>query len=185
MRRVRAELTPGERDRLSRDVEGRLFELPVFRAHRTVMVFASFGSEVPTEGIIRRLAEAGHVVTLPIVDDGELRAVRYRAGEPLVETSYGPREPANRIAVAPAEIDVVITPGLAFDRSGARLGYGGAFYDRFLPLLGGRTVTIGVGFHRQLVSEVPAGPQDVRVEIVVTDQEIVHARPPARLSHDD
>jgi 5-formyltetrahydrofolate cyclo-ligase len=185
MRRVRAELTPGERDRLSRDVGDRLFELPVLGTPRTVMVFASFGSEVPTEDIIRRLAGEGHAVLLPVVDDEELGAVRYRPGEPLTETSYGPREPANRITVGPEEIDVVITPGLAFDRTGARLGYGGAYYDRFLPLLGRRTVTIGVGFHRQLVNEVPAGPDDVRVDVVVTDLEVVHCRFAVKLAPDD
>jgi 5-formyltetrahydrofolate cyclo-ligase len=177
MRRIRAELTPSERTRGSQGVEERLFELELFRAPRTVMVFASFGSEVPTDDIIRRLSRDGHAVLLPVVQGDGLRAVRYQPGGAMVDTTRGPREPANGVPVDPQQIDVVITPGLAFDRTGARLGYGGAYYDRFLSWLGARVTTIGIGFHQQLVAEVPADPADVRVDLVVTDREVVRCGP--------
>ncbi|HJP66247.1 MAG TPA: 5-formyltetrahydrofolate cyclo-ligase, partial [Actinomycetota bacterium] len=142
----------------------------------TVMVFSSFGSEVPTEGIVGRLHERGQAALLPYLDDGELRATRFAPGDRTTATTYGPREPRSRMAVDPGEIDVVIAPGLAFDRRGHRLGYGGAYYDRYLPLLGSKALRIGIAFHQQLLDEVPAGGHDAPVDVVVTDREIVVCR---------
>ena len=177
MRRRRADIAPGVRSRLATAVENRLLALPVLSRPRTVMVFASFGSEIPTDRLIRKLAEEGHTVLLPIVEGGALQAVPYRPGDPTLETAYGPREPAERDPMDPVGIDVVLLPGLAFDRTGARLGYGGAYYDRYLPRLGAQALKVGIGFHQQLVEEVPSGPQDVRMDVVVTDQEVIDCHP--------
>jgi 5-formyltetrahydrofolate cyclo-ligase len=81
-------------------------------------------------------------------------------------------EPALRTEVPPEEIDVVVAPGLAFDREGNRLGYGGGHYDRFLDRLGDAARVV-IGFHAQLVGSVPSGPNDRRVDLIVTDHETV------------
>lgn len=140
------------------------------------MVFASFGSEIPTEDLIAGLRARGHRVLLPIVEGEELEAVRFEPGDPMVQTTYGPREPAGRVPVDPDEIDVVIIPGLAFDRWGKRLGYGGAYYDRYLPRLATHAVKVGVGFHQQLVRSVPSDRHDVRLDVVVTDRDVIVPR---------
>lgn len=137
------------------------------------MVFSSFGSEIPTEGIIRRLVDKGRRVLLPYMAGPEMLAAEIRRGDPLVPTTYGPKEPSHRVAVDRSEIDVVIAPGLAFDRSGYRLGYGGGNYDRFLARLGGHTTRIGIAFHVQLLPSVPHEPGDVPMDYVVTDQETI------------
>jgi len=173
MRRVRADIAPPERRRLAAAVERRIVRLPQLASARTVMVFASFGSEIPTDRIIEALAEAGHKVLLPVVERGAVHAVPYRPGEPLVDTKYGPLEPAAGSPVDPGQIDMVITPGLAFDRNGARLGYGRAYYDRYLARLSPPAVRVGIAFHQQLVAEVPATADDERVDLVVTDREVV------------
>jgi 5-formyltetrahydrofolate cyclo-ligase len=176
MRALRAAIPEGERRRLAQSVADRLFSLPTVAAARTVMVFASFGSEVPTDGIVARLNADGVTVLLPFIQEGELRASRFRPGDRMIATTYGPGEPEGREAVNPADIDVVVTPGLAFDRRGHRLGYGGAYYDRYLPLLGSRALRVGIAFHQQLVDDVPAGDHDAPVDVVVTDREVVVCR---------
>ena len=137
------------------------------------MVFASFGSEIPTEDLIAGLRARGHRVLLPIVEEDTLEAVRFEPWDPMVETAYGPREPAVRVPVDPDEIDVVIIPGLAFDRRARRLGYGGAYYDRYLPRLATHALKVGIGFHQQLIRAVPSDRHDVRLDVVVTDREVV------------
>jgi len=77
------------------------------------------------------------------------------------------------VPVPPDEIDLVATPGLAFDRAGRRLGYGGAYFDTFLPRLRPDCAVIAIGFAEQLVDAVPVGPADRPVGVVVTDQEVV------------
>lgn len=94
----------------------------------------------------------------------------------LVLSRLGLREPRADLAVVPAaEVDVVIVPGLAFDATGARLGRGAGFYDRFLARLSARTVTIGVAFSVQVVPRVPIETHDVRVRFVATGEGVVRA----------
>jgi 5-formyltetrahydrofolate cyclo-ligase len=154
-------------------VEQRLFSLPALQAARTVLVFYSFGSEISTRGIIGRLLEEGRTVLLPFMEAEEMAAAELRPGDVAVHTRYGPKEPANRVPVDPGEIDVVITPGLAFDRAGHRVGYGGGQFDRFLTRLGPPATRVGIAFHVQLLPSVPHGPSDQGVDVVVTDQELI------------
>jgi 5-formyltetrahydrofolate cyclo-ligase len=177
MRALRDSIPPLERERLGRAVADRLFGLQDIRAARTVMVFYSFGSEIPTAGIVDRLSAEAKRVLLPFFDDGAMAAAEVRSGEELLATTYGPKEPSSREPVDPGDIDVVITPGLAFDRRGYRLGYGGGHYDRYLSGVGPRTRRIGIAFHLQLVDEVPREPGDRRIDLLITDREALRFRP--------
>jgi 5-formyltetrahydrofolate cyclo-ligase len=154
-------------------VEDRLFEMPEIREAGTVMLFASFGSEIPTRRIVDRLDAEGRTVLLPFVADGELGAAPYRPGDPTTRSAYGPPEPAARLPVDPGLIDVVLLPGLAFDRRGHRLGFGGAHYDRYVARLRGTALRVGLAFHQQVVDEVPADVRDEPVDVVVTDREVI------------
>jgi 5-formyltetrahydrofolate cyclo-ligase len=173
MRRTRAAIPQGDRERLGGQVADRLFTIPDILRARTVMLFASFGSEIPTASIVDRLDAAGVTVLLPFVADGELVAAQYRPGDPTTPSAYGPMEPAARVSVDPGLIDVVLLPGLAFDRRGRRLGYGGAHYDRYVATLRGSALRVGLAFHQQLLDEVPAGVGDEPVDVVVTDREVI------------
>jgi 5-formyltetrahydrofolate cyclo-ligase len=89
----------------------------------------------------------------------------------LVPGVWGIREPAQHCPpVDPATVDFLLVPGVAFTPSGARLGYGGGFYDRLLALLDRRTVRIAGAFQLQMVEQLPEGPQDQRVSKIVTEQ---------------
>jgi 5-formyltetrahydrofolate cyclo-ligase len=177
MRRVRAEIPPDERARRSATVEEAVFALPEVVRSRTVVLFYSFGSEVATRRMIDRIRSSGKRVLLPFLDGGMIEAAEVRAGDDLVPTSYGPSEPARRVPVDPEEVDLVVTPGLAFDRAGRRLGYGGGYYDRFFDRLRPDAVRVGIAFSAQLVDEVPAGRRDRRVQVVVTEAGAIDCRP--------
>src|SRR6266508_1552638 len=88
-------------------------------------------------------------------------------------SDLGPKEPFSRVPVDPAEVDTVITPGLAFDTHGYRLGYGGGHYDRYLVRLRQESFRVGIAFHLQLVPSVPHGPEDQPLDFVVTEQETI------------
>jgi 5-formyltetrahydrofolate cyclo-ligase len=178
LRAARAAIPPEDRARMARAVEERLFALPALQGARTVLVFDAFGSEVPTQGIIDRLRREGRRVLLPFLEGGEMLAAEARPDDPLVPTSYGPREPSDRTPVDPAEVDVVVVPGLAFDRQGHRIGYGAGYYDRYLARLPARALRVGIGFHLQLVDALPHHADDQPVDVVVTDRETVECRRP-------
>jgi len=182
-RRVRREVLaardaiPGpERARRSERIAERFLALPELREAACVMAFWSFGSEVDTAPLIDGVLARGATVTLPRIEGDVIDAVTWRPGEAVGETSFGAREPAGGHRVEPATIDVVVTPGVAFDREGRRVGYGGGFYDRFLP----RTdaARIGVAFDVQVLDQdLPAGAFDLRIEAIVTESEVLRCPP--------
>ncbi|HVM11620.1 MAG TPA: 5-formyltetrahydrofolate cyclo-ligase [Actinomycetota bacterium] len=174
--RARRDEVPGE-ERLRRAdrIAGRITALGAFRAARTVLLFYSFGSEASTLPIARRVHEEGKRLLLPFLRDGTMEAAEVSPGEALTASRYGPKEPSKRIAVDPREVDLVITPGLAFDRDGRRLGYGGGHYDRYLTRLRDDTLRVGLAFAFQVVDEVPSEDHDERVHVVVTEDDAIEA----------
>jgi 5-formyltetrahydrofolate cyclo-ligase len=176
MRALRGTMPAEARAEAAGRVAGRLFALPEVTAARAVLLFYSFGSEVPTSSMAQHLLDSGVRLLLPFLHDGAMEAAEVRPGESLVHSEYGPKEPGRRVPVDPVEVDVVITPGLAFDRNGRRLGYGGGHYDRYLKRLGTGALRAGIGFHLQVLDEVPAEPHDERVDVVVTDAETIECR---------
>lgn len=173
MRELRSAIPPEERDRLAGEIEERLFAQPPVRSATAVMLFSSFGSEVPMQGMIERAWDEGKNVLLPVLRGGSIRLAAARQGEMLFASSYGAMEPSDEHVVPAEEIDVVVAPGLAFDREGNRLGYGGGHYDRLLGGLRETAHTVGIGFHVQLVDAVPHGRSDRPLDAVVTDREVV------------
>ncbi|MGH2725048.1 MAG: 5-formyltetrahydrofolate cyclo-ligase [Actinomycetota bacterium] len=176
MRQARAALDPGMRRRKAAAVEDRLFSVPTVAAGGSVLLFYSFGSEIGTAGMAERVLAGGKRLLLPYLDAEGMEAAEVRPGEALVASAYGPKEPVRRVAVDPAAVDVVVTPGLAFDRHGHRLGYGGGHYDRYLGRLGSHALRVGIAFAEQVIDRVPAGPRDQPVHLVVTDAEAIDCR---------
>jgi 5-formyltetrahydrofolate cyclo-ligase len=170
--RVRDGLAPEERERRGALIVDRFLALPELPGARTVMAFWSFGSELPTDGLLRALLEGGWRVALPSTAGGDLEPRRYEPGAPMTAASFGAMEPQSD-AVDPTEIDIVCTPGAAFDRTGRRLGYGGGFYDRFLRTTRDDTLRAGLCFSFQVVESVPAGSFDLGVDVVLTEAETI------------
>ena len=175
----RDSLPPALRESQGRLVVDRFLQLPEVEGAGIVMAFWSFGSEVPTAPLLKALRERGSRVALPRIVEGDLDVRLWAPGDPTSETAFGAREPADGVAVMPREIDVVVTPGVAFDRKGRRLGYGGGFYDRFLAATRLDALRVGIAFDVQLLDEdLPGGEFDLGVDLVVTGSETVRCAPP-------
>jgi 5-formyltetrahydrofolate cyclo-ligase len=152
----------------------RLLQLPELAGARTVMAFWSFGSEVPTAPLVSALHERDAQVVLPSIHEGELVPLVYRLDAPTIATGFGARVPLpDAGSVDPAEIEVVVTPGVAFDRRCMRVGYGGGFYDRFF-LRARPACRVGLAYSLQLLDdELPAGRGDIPMHLVVTERSVV------------
>jgi 5-formyltetrahydrofolate cyclo-ligase len=167
------------RARASAAVRAHLFELPEVSDARTLLAFASFGSEVALDPLLTDRIDAGVGVFLPYIarmSPPRLEMVRVTdLDADLAPGRMGIREPVRR-GRRPARVDrldVVVAPGVAFDRAGGRLGYGGGFYDGLLPRLRPGTPVIGVAFTTQIVDRVPRGDRDLPVDILVTEDGVV------------
>jgi 5-formyltetrahydrofolate cyclo-ligase len=171
LRAVRDAIPPEEREAAVPKIAERL--VMATAGYGTVMGFLAFGSELPTFPLLTRLAQEGHDLVVPHIADGGLTPVAYDSGEPLAEAVWGIPEPARLRPVDPLTIDAVFAPGLGFDRGGFRIGYGGGFYDRLFTRLRADVLRVGVGFHPQVVPEVPHGEGDERLDLILTEVETI------------
>ena len=169
-------LPEGERALLSGRIIGSVLDLPAYQESGVVLAYASFGTELRTDEFLRRVRDDGKVLLLPRVERGGLRLYEVRDVErDLAPGMWGIREPqADRCPKAdPDRVGFALIPGVAFDRKGRRLGYGGGFYDRLIAGgLPGRTPLVSGAFEVQVVDEVPVGPHDAPVDAVVTEEGI-------------
>lgn len=132
---------------------------PVWRRSLRVALYAALPDELPTGPMAERAMRAGKAVLWPRLAGAGLEFAPARVEE-LVPGRYGvPAPPASAVAVPLGEGDLVLVPGVAFDRRGRRLGRGGGHYDRTLAAAGGAT-WVGVGYAFQRVEEVPVEPHD-------------------------
>jgi 5-formyltetrahydrofolate cyclo-ligase len=166
-------LSEAERATKSSAIAERVLALPELEDARTLMLFWSFGSEVDTAPMITGLVGQGRRLVLPRIERGEVVPVAYRPGDPVSEARFGAMEPTSGEVVDPMELDVVVTPGVAFDRGCKRSGYGGGFYDRLFDRARPDVAKIAVAFALQLVEAVPVGRHDRRVDIVATEDEVL------------
>jgi 5-formyltetrahydrofolate cyclo-ligase len=102
--------------------------------------------------------------------------VAFRLGYPVRTAPYGAAEPRSPDDVPPESIDVVVVPGLAFDRQGYRVGYGRGYYDRFLPRTRADARRVGIAFSMQTVEDVPHGDADQPVDSLMTEIETICCR---------
>ena len=140
--------------------------------------FSSIGSEINPVPLMRRLAERGARLALPVVI-GRGRALVLRAwafGEPLGKGVWGIREPPSE--AAEVDPDILLVPLAAFDRAGHRIGYGAGHYDHtFAHLRKSHAVTgIGLAFSIQETPAIPALSHDVALDFVLTEKEVFDFR---------
>jgi 5-formyltetrahydrofolate cyclo-ligase len=140
--------------------------------------FASIGSEINPLPLMRRLADRGARLALPVVV-GRGRPLVLRAwafGEPLGKGQWGIREP--RPDAPEVDPDIVLTPLAAFDRTGHRIGYGAGYYDLTLAGLRARKpiVAVGLAYAAQEIAAVPATARDARLDLVLTEREVIDCR---------
>lgn len=166
-------MPPDVRSAASEAIVRGITDLPEFAAANAVLLTLAFRSEWNTLALVRAALAAGKTVAVPRVDVEarmlELHALSDPARE-IVAGHMGIPEPLPESPrVSRDAIDFVLVPGVAFDLAGRRLGYGGGYYDRLIPLLSPRAARIAGAFELQLVDRVPAAPHDIAVDTIVTE----------------
>ena len=188
LRRAMAEqrdaLPPDQRAALALRAAEVFLEMPQARLAHTVAGFVSTRSEIDTGPLLDMLRRRGVEVVLPRVSTGllppRLRFHRADQRSELVFGIFGLLEPrADAPEVAAHDIDLFMVPGLAFDRRGTRVGYGGGYYDELAAYVrahpgAANARFVGYAFDFQLVDACPTGEWDVPLDSVVTDERIAH-----------
>ena len=160
-----------QREEKSRAVGDGVLALPAYQKARQVLLYLSKGSEVDTWKVFAQALAEGKEVYAPRCLDGEGTMGFFQVTSPqeLLQGRFGLWEP-DPSRCAPwrrREGALCLVPGIAFDRQGYRLGYGKGYYDRFLAVFSGTAA--GLCFRELALERLPRGPQDRRVDVLVTE----------------
>ena len=166
----RAAVSQAERDRISHELITKFMATEIYQSARIIMAYASTPDELQLDELFAACLAEGKTLAIPlIVGKGVMQAVKVPSLDALEVGEFNiltvKRE--LRKIIDPAQIDCVIVPGLAFDVSGGRLGMGGGYYDRFLPLAV-NAVKIALAYDFQLVDSLPLESHDSKVDFVLT-----------------
>lgn len=156
-----------------RAIKDRLLGMPEFKNASRVLFYASFRTETGTTGIIREALLTGKKVMLPRVNADTLKIYEIKGMEELSPGYMGIPEPPVSELRGLEDVDIVVVPGVAFDTSGYRLGYGKGYYDRMLSAAEKRCPVWALAYEEQVVESIPHEAHDVRVDIIITDKRII------------
>ena len=160
-----------DRRRNSEAIGRQVVRLEAFRTATVVCCYVSLSYEVETRQLIAQMLATGKRVVVPRVDGQDVELCELRDPErELAPGSFGVLEPSRDGCrrVDPGALDLVLVPGVAFDRRGHRLGQGGGYYDRLLSRVPRTTPTVGLCFAFQLLDQLPTDPHDQAVQKVLS-----------------
>jgi 5-formyltetrahydrofolate cyclo-ligase len=157
----------------SREIISNLISTTAFKTSSTIALYMAIRGEINLNNLFGICWKAGKKTCIPVYNDIKkqyemalvTRETQFTTGH------YGIKEPENPTPMALKDIDLMVVPGAAFDRTGNRLGRGGGYYDRFL--FGFSGVSVAVSFDFQVIPSVPTDSHDEAVDLIVTNSEII------------
>lgn len=175
------------KDELSQRICERFVALAEYAAARTVMFYLDVRAEVRTRRFLPTALSHGKRIVAPYCVEGDLALFNLESMDELSVGMYQILEPRPELRALPAkrvevdEIDLIMVPGVAFDRGGARMGHGFGYYDKLLEHARPDTPLVALAFECQLFDEIPTAPHDVVMDKIVTEKTVYvgKGRPPA------
>lgn len=172
MREKRKALTEEERGRLDNIIFDKLINSQEYKESKYIFLFVSYDTEIDTHRIIKQAIKDEKVLCVPKVISKEegMIITQINKFEDLEAGAYGILEPKDdTLKIDETLIDVAYLPGLAFDKIGGRVGYGGGFYDRFLRKSRKDCKKIGLAYSFQVLEKVPMEQDDEFIDGIITD----------------
>ena len=166
-----------DRNKRSKIIAEKFFGTAYYNNSNKILIFYPFRSEIDVTIIIRQALENKKNIILPRIHGQELKLFYVdNLKKQLERGAYGIMEPATDLC-RPAkisDIDLVVVPGISFDKNLNRLGYGGGYYDRLLLCIPEGVKKIALCFDIQVVDSIPVSEHDIKVDILITDTKIYH-----------
>ena len=173
----RASLSSDEVKNLSEKICKNLLNEPIIQNAKTVLTYLPYGKEVSLMQLNEYFWNKNVKLLVPVCrksEPGIMDAVVLSKTDMLnlKKTKLGVMEPENGIIESPENIDLVLVPGVVFDKKGNRMGHGMGYYDRYLTKLKHQAITIGIGYELQTVDDIPSQPWDFPLDYLCTEQVI-------------
>jgi 5-formyltetrahydrofolate cyclo-ligase len=173
----RNDLTLNEVDSLSRKIEVNLFSCEDFLNHDNVLYYLSFGKEVRTDSMIEHSLRLGKAVYVPriIKNKNRLEVCEIKNLKTDFELNdFGIREPFGVPAALSTKLDAIVVPGVAFDCSGGRIGFGSGYYDKLFVELPGNSLCLGLAYNFQLMDSLSQDVWDKKVQKIFTEKDTLN-----------
>jgi len=168
-----------DKDELSRQICEKFLALPAYATAKTVMFYIDVRSEVRTRQHLPQALASGKKIIVPWCNDkGELELFHLTNMEELAIGMYKILEPKPELRhlpekqVKPEDLDIVMAPGVAFDRSGARMGHGKGYYDKLLQHARPDAPLVALAFECQLFPEIPVARHDIFMDMIITEKAV-------------
>jgi 5-formyltetrahydrofolate cyclo-ligase len=174
--KIRKQQTISNLIKKSNEIEKKLFDLPIFKESNKILFYVSYGKEVFTHEMIIKSLKQGKTVVVPKsnLNENEINIFKINSFDELSIGAYNILEPianeSNKIKYE--TIQLIIIPGLGFDRTGGRIGHGKGYYDKFL-IKTLDTCKIGLCFEFQLLKEIPMDQNDIKMDIIITEEKVI------------
>lgn len=170
LRAKRRALTAEEQESLSGKITKRLISLPCISQAETIMIYMSAFKEPSTFEIAEHLKKAQKKIVVPISNTKDYTITPVYLSGTLAAGAYGIPEPMRRETADIKTIDVALIPGIGFDRTGSRIGFGKGYYDRFLAEFKG--LKIGICYDFQILADIPSSEHDIKMDLIITEKRI-------------
>ncbi len=184
-KKIRENVSKKDRLEVSEKIAKRLFKLKLYKSAKNVALYMNIGSEVGTETIFKKSIALKKTVLAPRVDkkNNTIVFARVKSLKDFKMGAYTILEPKKSCPVwETKEIDLVLVPGILFDKKGHRLGYGKGYYDQFLNFIS-KEKRIGLTYEKTLVARLPNHKKDVPVSWIITEKRVLQIRHPRPFRH--
>ena len=179
-RKLRDSLLVKDKEKKSKRIAQRVFSLQEFRKACVIMFYFSFGGEVKTEEMIDAALNMGKRVVLPVVIDKqgkmEVCEVKKDYKKQLTKGAFGIMGIKKSLMEKfdKKNIEMVIVPGIVFDKKGQRIGFGCGYYDRFLKKLKKEVYRVGLAYELQVINKIPFKKKhDVDMNLIITEKRVI------------
>jgi 5-formyltetrahydrofolate cyclo-ligase len=172
----RDNLSEDKRRELDRRIKGILKKSSYYRQSKNIFIYVGFGSEINTSKYIDEFLAEGKNIFVPRIDmkNKVMDAVKINSLDELKRNHFGILEPdENGQVIHKNLLDLIIVPGVAFDFSGGRIGYGGGYYDKYMENISENIHRLALCYDFQLLKELPKEEHDIKVHEVITEAGLI------------
>ena len=170
-----------EKEEMDKKILNKFYESKYYRESKNIFIYISYDSEINTKEIINKSLIDNKKIYVPRTEFKTrlMDAVEITSLDDLIESEYGILEPSiDEPHIEPNELDLIVVPGVGFDRNGGRMGYGAGFYDRYFKKISKdkmkKIVKLALAYDFQILEDVPMNEQDVPVNYIITEKEFIH-----------
>lgn len=177
---VREKMDIEEKTNYDKIIIDKFLRSSYYKKSTNIFIYISYGSEIDTKYIIERAIKEGKNIYVPRTEFSTrlMNAVKIENFDNLIKSKYGALEPKEgEPFIDPNDLDLIVVPGVAFDKNGGRLGYGAGFYDRYFKRINddnkSRITKLVLAYDFQLIDKIPTDKEDVLIDLVVTEKQSI------------